>query len=162
MRKYLAFLLYFLTFAAHAADVANPPIQGAAVQVTNQNPAGTTSGTGVMMGLGATCAITPKTTGRVLVSFNFVSANSGVTTNTATLKFGTGGAPANAAAPTGTTIGTTRAIFEPAATASNPVSLSGYTITTLTVGAAAWFDIDLAAGATTATITAVDCSLVEF
>ncbi|WP_257164698.1 hypothetical protein [Bradyrhizobium sp. SRS-191] len=143
--------------AVAATDYVKP---GASLQATPTNPTGT--GGTVMMGLGATCKITPSASGRVMVSFNFVNANTGVFTNTAQIKYGTGTAPSNNVASTGTSLGTQKAVYEPVATASLPVSMSGYVLTGLTVGTQYWFDVLFGTGGGTATMTSVDCSLMEF
>src|SRR5262249_37718510 len=68
------------------------------------NPAGTTDGTGVMMGLAR--ALTPTTTGVVFVLFyGMMNASAGGGTITTRARYGTGTAPTNGAAATGTTIG---------------------------------------------------------
>jgi hypothetical protein len=82
-----------------------------------------------MMGLGITCKVTASTLGRIQVSFNFTHANTAVTTDTVRLKCGTGTAPANNTASTGTNLGSQRTMYEPTATASNPRSISGLVLT---------------------------------
>jgi hypothetical protein len=123
---------------------------------TQSNPADptlTTSTTGVMMGLAG--AITPKTTGRVQLIVTGVLANSLSGDGAgASLRYGTGGAPANAAAPTGS-LCTGGAVTRLIAAANNqqvPETLA-CTITNLTVGTAYWFDAQLQA------ITAGNASL---
>jgi len=98
--------------AVKGSDYVAP---GATMKALGASPTAT-SGT-VMMGLGGACTITPTVTGRVVVSFNFTHKNSGVTTDTAQIKFGTGAAPANNTAATGTNVGSQRPMFEPTATA---------------------------------------------
>jgi hypothetical protein len=113
-----------------------------AIMVTPANPSGTTSLTGVMMGLGGVCSITPAKTGRVLVLFTGNQLSSSASDGAASqIRFGTGSAPANGAALTGTTAGNpvaTNSVTGP--TQSNPFSnvalLSGLTLNT-----AYWIDL---------------------
>lgn len=127
-------------------------------------PTGTVSTVGVMMGLGSTFKLTPAHSGRVLV---IAQGGMGSQTNadnaTIHLYYGTGSAPANAAALTGT-------IVTPAAVYTSPVSGGYYApfclatiITGLTIGTAYWFDIAVASntGAATAGITNTGITLLE-
>jgi hypothetical protein len=106
------------------------------------DPTGTTNTTGLMAGLGGTFHYTPTTTGKLLitVSGNAVGAASGGP-NTQ-LRYGTGAAPANAAALTGTATGTT-AKSTGGGTTTVPFSISEY-VTGLVVGTAYWFDLSVA------------------
>jgi len=146
------------------ASIANAdmPAYASTGMLNGGNPAGTGATGGVMMGLGATCKITPAISGKVLVTFNFTHANVISTTDTITLMRGTGSAPANNSGTTGTSVGNQRPMFEPTGTASNPVGLS-YIVTGLTTGVSNWFDYLLATGSAgnTASISAVDCTLQE-
>lgn len=146
------------------ASIANAdmPAYAATGTLSGGNPTGTGATGGVMMGLGATCAITPAVSGRVLVSFNFTHANGVLTTDTIQTKRGTGAAPANNAGATGTNVGNQRALFEPTATSSNAVNLT-YIVTGLTTGTSNWFDFLLATGSAgnIASVSGVDCSLEE-
>lgn len=111
---------------------------------TPANPATTSSvAPGVMMGLGASCLITPTNSGRVMLSFSGNYYNN-VNTNACQLsvRYGTGAAPANGAAVAGTLAG--------AATIGGMFGISmsviyGLTriITGLTPGVPYWFDIQL-------------------
>lgn len=124
-------------------------VTGARSQTSPANPTGTTSATPTMMGLAG--SITPTVSGNVLiiVSGHF-NCDGAVNTDggTAHLRYGTGSAPANAAAVTGTTTGTTASFTVDASTASSIVTggliIQSY-ITGLTVGTTYWLDIDLAA-----------------
>ncbi len=73
-------------------------------------PTGTTSTSGVMMGLGSTIKFTPSSTGNVRITITGVVYSTGTGTNDTNvgmeLHFGTGTAPANGAAPAGTLIST--------------------------------------------------------
>lgn len=135
---------------------------GATLTAWPTNPTGTTSLTGVMMGLGGTCALTPISTGRVFVTFNVNMTNNNVAGSTfGRVQYGTGTAPANAAAISGTALSQNAV-----ATASNTTSFAGTRggiILGATPGIALWFDMAVGAiGAGTAALTNVDCSAFEF
>jgi hypothetical protein len=138
-------------------------LANATLQAQPTNPTGTTSATGVMMGLGGTCKITPVYSGRVKIEF-YSSAYSGASTGhvDVTLKYGTGTAPANGAVITGTTVGTT--ILGTTANVGYPVPIStGGIITGLTPGTAYWFDVVLAGNSTTTnTVTSISFNVMEF
>lgn len=103
------------------------------------NPTGTTSTTAVMMGLAG--AITPKASGNVLLYLNGDLGNNtagdGANVN---LRYGTGTAPTNGAASTGTTCaGPQKLINNPSTTFRLPFSLT-CVATGLTVGTTYWID----------------------
>jgi hypothetical protein len=139
-------------------------IQGltpASVQTGSLSPTGTSSATGVMMGLGLTGAtITPAATGRAHFTIGGSLSNTTTSAVTVGLRFGTGTAPSNAGAPAGTQIG---AVFKgnpEAAAAFVPFTAVGI-VTGLTLGTAVWFDADVLVGSGTGTII-VACSAFEF
>lgn len=120
------------------------------------DPAGTASVSLVMMGLGSTATITPTSSGRVhivVVGSIKNSANNGAVN--ARLAFGTGAAPANGAAATGTTLGATKATNAATNTEIQTFALEGYT-TGLALSTAIWIDVQLSVGSGTGTITNVD------
>lgn len=141
------------------------PVLAASVSYKPSNPTGTTSATAVMMGLGSTCAFTPKTTGKVRVTIcgNFY-VNAGPNQGTLSGRYGTGTAPANAAATTGTRFGTGSSdqTIKTASTGFG-VPFAFTEILSLTAGTAYWFD--LAASSPTGTGTTetgnVVCSIDE-
>lgn len=137
---------------------ANP---ATTLQTSASNPTGTTSATGVMMGMGGTCKITPSSTGRVQVWFIGDDTNSSgsTPTNTRSVRYGTGTAPANAAALTGTSFGNNTQIVS-TATGTYSFHLGG--VAFLTVGTAYWFDMGLGTNGGTASLTNVNCTVVEF
>ena len=110
------------------------------------NPTGTNSTTGVMMGLGAQGAsITPTFSGRVLLVYTGTLASSSGTayTHTVYTYYGTGGAPANGAALTGTQANSQGPNF------NNSVQMGisvVEVVTGLTVGTTYWLDIALKSG----------------
>ena len=132
----------------------------------NANPAATTSTTGVMMGLAV--AITPRVSGKLIV---FVSGQGDQGTGDNGFKFdiryGTGTAPTNGAALTGTQIGgvvTGQVVGSTSTTdvPTLPFSHQGI-VSGLTVGTAYWIDISFGAvgGTTTATASKVNVSVIE-
>lgn len=141
---------------AFLTTMARPSIQ----LTSPANPALTASTTGVMMGNAV--AFTPTNTGRVLVTVTGMAKNSVVGDGTsAQLRFGTGGAPANGAALTGTTAGVYKNMI-----ASTAAGVQGFAIsviiTTLTVGTAYWFDLAVkAVTGGNATVQDLDYSIVE-
>jgi hypothetical protein len=132
---------------------------------TPMNPTGTTNTTGLMMGLSNTNSaliLTPIMTGRIFITICGVVAN----TTTADgakwqIRAGTGAAPANAAALTGTAYGSLQQMTFLTGVLSAPFSCTAL-ITGLAVGTAVWLDISLGANtAGTATMTSVAVSAFE-
>ena len=126
--------------------------KGAITTSTPADPAGTTSTTGVMMGLAG--AITPLTSTRVLVTISGQISNNTVNDGvTVALRTGTGGAPTNGAALTGTVQGASQTFTALIAAQKDGFSISAI-VTGLTIGTAIWIDASLAAiTAGTATLT---------
>jgi hypothetical protein len=125
-------------------------------------PAGTTSTTGVMMGLGSTCHITPNWSGRVEVTFQGSAGNSAVSAaNEGTLRFGTGTAPANGGAPSGTVTSSTFNAQVQVAAEVMPFS-AGAIITGLTPGTSVWFDLELVTTSGTSALSGVSFRAKEF
>lgn len=129
------------------------------------NPAATTSLVGVMMGMGSTWTITPSHTGNLVA---LVRGNMG--NNTASdyaeiqLAYGTGVAPVNGAAATGTAIGALLRYAGNANTAGVfvPYVSFGY-VTGLTLATAYWLDINLKSViGGTSSINSNDLLLLEF
>lgn len=136
----------------------------ASYQATPADPTGTTSTTGVMMGLAG--SITPTASGTALIIIsgygeNTVGASDG---GKIQISYGTGSAPANAAAITGTQVGG-RVQFQydgGIMNASLPFSVNAI-ITGLSVGTTYWVDLTLASLAGgTADIHKVSISVIEF
>lgn len=114
------------------------------VSFTPGDPTGQTSATYVMMGLGTTATITPVYTGRVLLIATGVMGNSGAAGDGTTIQmsFGTGTAPANNAAVTGTQLGNQEAFIASTTAGQQGFCLISVT-TAMTVGTATWIDIAL-------------------
>jgi hypothetical protein len=134
---------------------------GSNYQLTPGNPTGTTSTTGVMMGLSG--SITPMKSGNILLiicgNMRNTANNGGVS---ATLRYGTGSAPANAAALTGTAAGSSVASGSANAAAVNyPFSVQAV-ITGLTLSTAYWLDLGVAAVSSgTASVNNISISAIE-
>jgi hypothetical protein len=117
---------------------------------TGQSPAAPTSTTAAMAGLGAICTFTPTRNGRVMIFLNgVIRAPVGASAGTGLLlvmAFGTGAAPANGAAVTGTNVtpnvrAATSSVVGGAGIPNDvPVTLCAM-LTGLTVGTAYWVDV---------------------
>jgi hypothetical protein len=132
------------------------------LQANPSDPTGTASVTGVMMGLGGTCKLTPAYSSRarfeIIGSIANSSANAGTQPE---LVYGSGAAPANGDAPKGTVLGK-RVDWNPGNPNNNvPFALSGIA-TGLTAGTALWFDVNLLVGTGTGTLTSLSCNAMEF
>lgn len=133
----------------------------AIAQSSPANPTGTADTTGVMMGLGG--SITPTITGRILVTvsgtiFNATAIADGAKVQ---LRTGTGAAPANGDALTGTTAGGLQQYIAATVAEKAPFSVTAI-VSGLTLNVARWIDVSLAAiTGGTATITDLSMSVVE-
>lgn len=126
---------------------------------TPADPATTTSTTGVMMGLAG--AITPQVTGRIRVQIcgDMDSTISGDGAQVQIIT-GTGTAPTNGAALTGTAVGSLTKLQVASTTNRTPFCVSAI-VTGLTLGTAIWMDISLAA-ITGGTARVRDISITAF
>lgn len=138
------------------------------------NPTGTSSSTAKMQGLGADtagsgahpCTITPSVTGRVRFTISG-TANYHVQGQTMTIhgREGTGTAPANAVAVTGSVFGNSNGLGYIAGQVYEivPFEVTGI-VTGLSLGTAVWFDLDTNAGdnSSTATVFNPHCTATEF
>jgi hypothetical protein len=134
------------------------------LQVTPGNPTGTTSLTGVHMGMGSSIAFTPNKTGKVQLNISgSISNNTASDGAKVQARFGTGAAPANAAAPTGTASGNQPTVTNNANTAGLKVPFNVCVIISgLVLGTAYWFDLVLSAiTGGTATITDLTANVAE-
>ena len=127
-------------------------------------PAAVTSLTLVMCGLGTTCQFTPTVTSKVLVILTgYMTTNTTQTAVTAGGRYGTGTAPANAAAVTGTRWGSNTDINFEAAVQGQDDAFALNEVLTLTGGTTYWFDVALLTSnaADAAVIRHVSMSLVQ-
>lgn len=135
-------------------------IRPAILQSSPVNPTGTTSTAGVMMGLAG--ALTPRVTGRVKIVINgYMSESVGVRGVTAQIRYGTGTAPANGAALTGTTAGGSINMFQTAATQLFPFSCNAI-VSGLTLGTAIWIDLAVARVGASGTGSVLNISITAF
>lgn len=105
------------------------------------NPTGTNSLVGVMAGVGSSCAITPRASSRIKVEiYGAMNNNTGGDGAQVTVKFGTGTAPTNGAASTGTVASSAITINSVTANMFVPFNAPAI-ITGLTPGTAYWFDL---------------------
>jgi hypothetical protein len=152
------------TGITNSTNVIQLALNNATLQAQPSNPTGTTTtSANVMMGLGGTCKITPVYSGRIFVQFMGDVANS-VTGDSAffTAHYGTGTAPVNAAAATGTVIGAQIGMTEPVGGDIIPFTVGGI-VTGLTPSTAYWLDMGLQAfTGGTATLTNLSCNAMEF
>lgn len=130
----------------------------ASYQATPSDPTGTTSATVVMMGLAG--AITPTATGRVMVIMSGDAGGTTLTAGTKEVRYGTGSAPTNGAATTGTAATPTRT-FNNANTSRGEWSLQGI-VSGLTVGTAYWFDLGISRSSGTIAPKNISISIMEF
>jgi hypothetical protein len=139
----------------------------ASAQVTSPtNPPAVTSTSGLMIGFGTATygpfTFTPTVSGKVLIILNceFTGGTAGSTVSMS-LRYGTGTAPTNGAAPAGTVAMTTvRAGAAWGANQYAPLTLT-VVVTGLTVNTAYWIDLTGAASAGTAQVTGGYLSAVE-
>lgn len=111
-------------------------------QATPTDPSATTSTTGVMMGLAG--SITPAYSGIVMITISGDIDNNGNNNGAQVqIRYGTGSAPANGAALTGTATGSLVKFFENNSSIRIPFHCNAI-VTGLTVGTAYWIDISLA------------------
>lgn len=122
----------------------------------------TAVGTQTMVGAGGTCTITPATSTRLLVIFSGI-LNNGTASQSVTmqLRFGTGAAPANGAAVTGTTVGGAVVVTNLVAASNQQFVLQGI-ITGLTATTAYWIDFSGSAPTGTTSWSSMVCSAMEF
>lgn len=138
-------------------------------QFTPADPTTTTNTTGVMMGLGTTATITTVRTTEVSVYISGdIDTTGGGNGSQVQIRFGTGTAPANGAALTGTTAGSLNKTINPNATGLTTTftpgrnSFSLNAIITVSLATATWIDISLAnIGGGTSRVRDISISLHE-
>lgn len=141
----------------------NLALTNATLQANPSNPAGTSSTTAVMMGLGSTCKITPTYSGRVRfeVVTGIATVTAAAASFVATLRQGTGTAPVNGVASTGTQVG--NQISSAINIAFNlPLGAMSGIVTGLTPGVAVWFDLSMSISTGSATVSSISCNAFEF
>jgi hypothetical protein len=128
--------------------------------ITVANKTAITSTTGQM--LGAAVSVTPRNSSRLHVTFDGAVANSAAAAGQVIPSFGTGTAPVNSAAFSGTQVGNGASMTSIAATvaAAFPFSTS-VVMTGLTIGTKYWLDLDCLVASGTITITNLNVTVVE-
>lgn len=162
------FLTVTATGKVSASGYQVAGVNGVGFALSHANPAnqtGNATATLKMNGLGAAaapCTITPLQSGRVVFTIAGDLTNSTILDGiTYILVFGTGAAPANAAAAAGTAISATRSVAVPVAAQSQAFSVTAST-TGLTIATAVWYDLQMAnVTGGTASMTNVDCTAYE-
>lgn len=132
------------------------------------DPAGTVSaGTLVASGTGSTIKWTPSLSGKLLISWYANAFQANATDNTlASMYYGTGTAPVDGAANSGTAVtNKTRSVFPGSTSLSQFIGETAY-VSGLTIGTAYWFDINYAAGTGgaghTAQLKSINCTISEW
>lgn len=147
-----------MTFAPYALPAAPASFQPA-------NPATTASTTLVMMGTGATVTYTPTSSGKVLIVVTGGALTlTAIVAGTVGGRYGTGTAPANGAADTGTRFGSAEDIQFRSPGGSPTVEMWSLTdVLMLTRGEKYWFDVALATSvaADHASVTGLSFALAE-
>ncbi len=132
-----------------------PDFHSGVTTYTTANPAGTVSATLVMMGLAL--AYTPAVTGKLKITLECGLKNSVASTGaTAGLRTGTGTAPVNGAAVTGTLAGKDQFGTGGPSTGFPAIIMLTGTVTGLTPGTAAWADAALSSNVGTTTLSLVN------
>ncbi len=130
-------------------------------QISPISPTGTASTTGVMMGLAN--SITPNSSGNILIILSGDTYSTGASSfNRLQIRYGTGSAPANGAAPTGTASGALLYVKMNGAGPANsvPFSLNGI-VSGLSVGTTYWVDVTLSSSGGTANVATTSMSAIE-
>jgi hypothetical protein len=128
------------------------------------NPTATASLTLVMMGLGSTAKITPGSSGKVEINMTgLVGTNTAAVNMTYGGRFGTGTAPVNGAAVSGTRFGSNADFVTRSTVLGQGIPFCLVDLVTLTPGTAYWFDIALltAVGADTAFVSTLSFVATE-
>jgi hypothetical protein len=141
-----------------------PELASRAVSFAPANPAAITSVTPVMLGLGTTCLFTPISSGKTMVAVSgFASTATAAVAVTLNGRFGTGSAPANAAAASGTVFGPVGNIALTGSAVNLPLAFSFNAVVTLTAASTYWFDLTCgtANGSDAASVVNVTMSFYE-
>lgn len=146
------------------AFAAQAQLLGYQVTTLPANPTGTADATGKMMGLGAAtnaCLVIPQKTGVMMFVISFKAANGTAGDGyAAQLSYGTGTAPANAAAAAGTQVGVFQGSDNTATVQEAQTMIA--VVRGLTLGSIYWYDLYLKAiTGGTATLTNVACQAFE-
>lgn len=130
----------------------------ATYQATPADPTGTTSTSGVMMGLAG--SITPASSGKILIMISGDLKSSSAATLKMQIRYGTGSAPGNGGALTGTAVGNLATAIGNDADQQFPTTCNAI-ISSLSVGTAYWIDVSLSTSAGTGTVKNISMSVME-
>jgi hypothetical protein len=145
----------------------NLALNNATLDASPAQGTGTTNTTGVMVGYGATCKITPVYSGRVRITITGAANGTQAGADIVTGKFADNSvtaAPANGAAPVGTTFGASQNVVSVAvANDAIPFPIIGV-VTGLTVGHLYWADLEATSNSASSTLTILNphCIMEEF
>jgi hypothetical protein len=131
------------------------------IYLTPANPTNLTSSSYTMFGLGGTIKITPLKSRKIRLTLTFfpTAVGTGSGMNNYKVAYGSGSAPANGAAATGTVVGGTYQGGGAIAVASTPPSIvRNIIVTGLVAGTQYWFDVQ---GAKNASYTSMGMSNIE-
>lgn len=150
-------IVYPITVGLGGTGVA---VRGATFQSSPANQS-TASATAVMAGLGG-ATITPKTSGVIVVSISGVTFNTvNGWNNQIQIRYGTGAAPTNGAAVTGTAAGALQTHASNVLNAQTGFCLHAV-ITGLTIGVTYWIDVSLASSFGGGTASVAGNSITAF
>lgn len=128
-------------------------------QSSPASPTGTTSGSPVMLGLAG--AITPNYSGKICVIINGYMTQTGTGGAFAQIYYGTGTAPTNGAAATGTSVGTSATWLFSSNGACAPYTAAAI-ISGLTLGTPIWIDLGFGRAAANGTASMGNVSITAF
>lgn len=149
------------TWQDHAGNVLRLNQLQTMVTQSTASPTGTTvTSAAKMLGLGAT--ITPVKSTRILIAITGIAINSTIGDGANfQIAYGTGGAPSNGAAATGTAVGSVKHFVASTAAGQQGIALL-WVVTGLTAGTTYWVDLQFeAVTGGTASIKDVDVVLLE-
>lgn len=138
-----------------------PCAPGAILQASPADKSGTASLTQVMLGNGSSCTITPTTSGRLLITLQGASTNSITGNVNVQIRYGTGAAPSNGAAATGTAIGSIMVSTIPNINYRVPMTLTAIA-TGLSIGTTYWIDAGQLVNTGTGGLISEGCTAMEF
>jgi len=141
-------------------SLTDKPIGALPAYYIPSNPAAITLATFRMFGLGSILKITPILSGKVRFTIKYIPGGTGTSgTNSLKICYGTGIAPANGVAASGTVVGGIDSGGTTIAVAGTPVAIvRDVIITGLTLNTAYWFDVQ---GARHASNSAVSINSIE-
>jgi hypothetical protein len=150
---------------SNGTDWVSSPLPGTVtLQTAAVSPTGSASASGLMAGFGSatwgTALLTPAKSGKVIVSINGGVRNTSTGGSQVGIRWGTGTAPVNGAAATGTAVGGIATRSALGANLAVPFTISGI-ITGLSVGTQIWLDAIVVA-TTTGTTELVSTAVSAF